>query len=43
MGEEWGKRPVGGEGDVEVGVEGVKLDQERKKAKGEQEGMEVDE
>lgn len=37
--EEWGKATVGGEGDVEVGEEGVTMDTE----KGAVVGMEVDE
>lgn len=39
--EEWGKATVGGEGDVEVGEEGVKLDATEVEAKAD--GMEVDE
>jgi len=48
--EEWGKTPIGGEGDVEVGEEGVEMDEKRnkkksrRKSKGKKEdAMEVDE
>lgn len=51
--EEWGKTPIGGQGDVEVGEEGVEMDEQRskksktrRKSKGKQSdeaAMEVDE
>ncbi|GAA5888641.1 hypothetical protein JCM5296_001099 [Sporobolomyces johnsonii] len=43
--EEWGKAPVGGEGDVEVGEEGVAMDEKRAagRKKDEVDGMDVDE
>ncbi|GAA5977389.1 hypothetical protein JCM5350_002449 [Sporobolomyces pararoseus] len=51
--EEWGKTPIGGQGDVEVGEEGVEMDEKRSKKsksrrkskgkKGDDTAMEVDE
>ncbi|GAA5967280.1 hypothetical protein JCM21900_002996 [Sporobolomyces salmonicolor] len=43
--EEWGKAPIGGEGDVEVGEEGVAMDEKRDagRKKEDVDGMDVDE